>query len=208
MGFYLDLRSWLLWSLVNSTCYQKWCSHVIGLIFLKSSPWSQNRLQKAPRWKKETKKWYQEGTYVLLYQYIIIRAPYTCVAINFFLPNLCSNRQLEPPLPLNFSYRIFRHYALAPNFSIDPIFRKGDMGSLVYSRECVEATAVFRDLLPSRPRRRNLKMWFQALEFAVSCTVAKYIFYCRRTRTRTYQFFFLNDLLRTYLIHSSAASAV
>ena len=54
---------------------------------------------------------------------------------HFFLfPNLCSNRQLEPPLPLNFSYRIFRHSALAPNFSIDLTFRKGDMGSLVHSR--------------------------------------------------------------------------
>ena len=38
----------------------------------------------------------------------------------------------------------------------------------------------FRDLLPSRPRRRNSEIWFQALEFAVSCTVAKYIFYCGR----------------------------
>ena len=37
---------------------------------------------------------------------------------------------------------MFRHSALAPNFSIDPIFRKGDMGSLVHSRECGEATAV------------------------------------------------------------------
>ena len=53
-----------------------------------------------------------------------------------------SNRQLEPPLPLNFSLRIFRHSALAPNFSVDPIFGKGDMGSLVHSLECGEATAV------------------------------------------------------------------
>ena len=52
-----------------------------------------------------------------------------------------SNRQLEP-LPLNFSYRIFRHSALAPNFSSDAVFGKGDMGSLVHSRECGEATAV------------------------------------------------------------------
>ena len=61
---------------------------------------------------------------------------------KIFLPNLRSNRQLEPLLPLNFSYRIFRHFALDPNFTIDPIFRKGDMGSLVHSRECGEATAV------------------------------------------------------------------
>ena len=54
-----------------------------------------------------------------------------------------SNRQLEPLLPLKVSYRIFRHSALAPGFSIDdPIFRKGDMGSLVHSHECGEATAV------------------------------------------------------------------
>ena len=32
--------------------------------------------------------------------------------------------------------------SLAPNFSFDPMFRKGDMGSLVHSRECGEATAV------------------------------------------------------------------
>ena len=29
----------------------------------------------------------------------------------------------------------------------------------------------FRVLLPSRPRRRNWEMWFQALEFVVSCTI-------------------------------------
>ena len=71
---------------------------------------------------------------------------FTCVAAPttkaFRLPNLCSNRQLEPPLPLNFSCKIFRHSALAPNFTIDPIFRTGDVGSLVHPRECGEATAV------------------------------------------------------------------
>ena len=68
----------------------------------------------------------------------------TCVTVptKKILPNLRSNRQLEPPLPLNFSSRIFRHSALAPNFSTDPIFRKGDTGSLVHSRECGKATAV------------------------------------------------------------------
>ena len=30
----------------------------------------------------------------------------------FFLPNLRSHRQLEPPLPLNFACRLFRHSAL------------------------------------------------------------------------------------------------
>ena len=39
-------------------------------------------------------------------------------------------------------YTLLRHSPLAPNFSIDPIFRKGDMGPLVHSRECGEATAV------------------------------------------------------------------
>ena len=38
----------------------------------------------------------------------------------FFLPNLRSNRQLEPPLPFNFSCRIFRKSALAPNFPFEP----------------------------------------------------------------------------------------
>ena len=36
----------------------------------------------------------------------------------------------------------FRHSALAPDFSIDPISRKGDIGFLVHSRESGEATAV------------------------------------------------------------------
>ena len=67
---------------------------------------------------------------------------YTCVAVPTCFFNMHSNRQLESPPPLNFSYRIFRHSALAPNFSFDPIFRKGDVGSLVHSRECREATAV------------------------------------------------------------------
>ena len=64
-----------------------------------------------------------------------------CSAHQMFL-NMHSIRQLEPPLPLNFSYKIFGHSALAPNFSFDPIFCKGDTGSLVHSRECGEATAV------------------------------------------------------------------
>ena len=46
----------------------------------------------------------------------------TCLAIptkkNIFLPNLRSNRQLEPPLPLIFSYRIFSHSAQAPKFPL------------------------------------------------------------------------------------------
>ena len=32
-------------------------------------------------------------------------------------PNLCTSRKLEPPLPFNFSYRIFRNSAIAPDFS-------------------------------------------------------------------------------------------
>ena len=39
---------------------------------------------------------------------------------TFFLPILRSNRQLEPPLPLNFSCRTFLNSALAPNFSFQP----------------------------------------------------------------------------------------
>ena len=88
-----------------------------------------------------------------------------------------SNRQLEPSLPLNFCYRMFRHSALAPNFSFNPLFGKADMGfPWVW-----QSDSSFRGL-PSRPRRRNLKMWSHAIEFAVSCTVAKYIFYCCRRK--------------------------
>ena len=100
-----------------------------------------------------------------------------------FWPNLRSNRQLEPPLLLHFSHRIFRHSALliAPNISIDPIFRKGDMGSLVHSLECGEATAVsvtsvHPDLVS------NLKLWFLALEFGVSCTTVWEWFRFRRKK--------------------------
>ena len=99
------------------------------------------------------------------------------------------------------------------------------MGSLVYSRECVEATAVFRDLLPSRPRRRKLSMWFQALEFSVSCAVTKYIFYSGRksrggrTRfskmgsltppfeTRATEFRFLSRCPRRHLVRAGLAIA-
>ena len=81
--------------------------------------------------------------------------------------NMHSNRQLEPPLPLNFSYRIFRHSALAPNFSFDPIFREGDMGSLVHSRECGEATAVsvtfHPDLVAETGKCGSRRLWFLVL---------------------------------------------
>ena len=70
---------------------------------------------------------------------------------------------------------MLRSSALDPNFSIDPLFGTADMGFLAHSREW-QSDSSFRDPLPSRPCRRNLKMWFQALEFAISCTVAKYIF--------------------------------
>ena len=63
-----------------------------------------------------------------------------CVAHIFFRKE--SNRQLEPPLPLNFSCRIFRNSGLAPNFSFEPYFRKAGMGSFVHPRECGKATAV------------------------------------------------------------------
>ena len=49
------------------------------------------------------------------------------------------------------------------------------MGSLVYSRECGEATAVC-EFLSSRASRKNFKMWFQALEFVGLGAAAKYIF--------------------------------
>ena len=86
-----------------------------------------------------------------------------------------------------FCYRIFCNSALAPNFSINPLFGKADMGSLVHSRECGEPTAVsvtsfhpdlVAEIVKCGSRRLNLR--FLAL--------AKYLvyFYCCRTRTRTY----------------------
>ena len=65
-----------------------------------------------------------------------------CIAHKLFFCKQ-SNRQLEPPLPLNFSCRTFRNSALAPIFSFEPYFGKAGMGSLVHSRECGKATAVF-----------------------------------------------------------------
>ena len=54
-----------------------------------------------------------------------------------------SNRQVEPPLPLIFSCRIFRGSARAPNFSIDPFFWQGRYGLRnAHSPECGKATAV------------------------------------------------------------------
>ena len=108
----------------------------------------------------------------------------TCVAVptkKRFLPNLCSNRQLKPPLPLNFSYRIFRHSALPGSselfhWSNISQGRHGLLGALPW---VWRSDSSFRDL-PSRRRRRKLKMWFQALEFAVSCTATKCIFYSGR----------------------------
>ena len=64
----------------------------------------------------------------------------TCVAVPTKKKCKQSNRQLEPSLPLNFSCKMFRSSALAPNFSIDPLFCKADMGSLVHSRHCGKAT--------------------------------------------------------------------
>lgn len=53
------------------------------------------------------------------------------------------------------------------------------MSSLVYSREYAEATALFvfscaADLVIID----SLKMWFQPVEFQVSCTVDEYVFSC------------------------------
>ena len=42
-----------------------------------------------------------------------------------------------------FFLRIFRLSALAPNVSIEPKFGRADMSSLVHSRECAKATALF-----------------------------------------------------------------
>ena len=54
-----------------------------------------------------------------------------------------SNRQLEPPLPLNFSCRIFRHSALAPNFFFPLIQYPGiSQGRYGLLGACGEATAV------------------------------------------------------------------
>ena len=45
-------------------------------------------------------------------------------------------------LPFFFT-RTFRFSVLAPNVSIEPKFGRPDMSSLVHSRECVKATALF-----------------------------------------------------------------
>ena len=113
-------------------------------------------------------------------RYHICFSTYTCVAVptkKKKMLNLCSNRQLEPPLPLNFFYRIFRHSALAPNFYHWSNISQGRYELLGALPWVWRSDSSFRDL-PSTSCRRNWKMRFQALEFAVSRTVAKYIFYC------------------------------
>ena len=66
--------------------------------------------------------------------------------------DLRSNRQLEAPVPLIFLCRIFRNSALAPKLSIDPLFGKADIGSMVHSREW-QSDSSFRVLLPGGPHR-------------------------------------------------------
>ena len=68
-----------------------------------------------------------------------------------------SNRQLEPPLPINFSCWTFRNSALAPNFSFETWFGKADMGSLVHSRECGKAAAVSVPSFEADPVAENWK---------------------------------------------------
>ena len=69
----------------------------------------------------------------------------TCVALptqeNFFAESAIKLTTGSTSTS-DFSCRTFRNSALAPNFSIDPIFGKADVSSLVHSRECVEAAAV------------------------------------------------------------------
>ena len=104
----------------------------------------------------------------------------------FFLPNLRSNRQLEAPLPLTFSCTIFCRSALLESpisFAFIHFLAK-QIWAPWYNPN-------FHALLRGGPRRRKLKMWFQALEFAVSCAAAKLIcllLYVRRAGagTRTY----------------------
>ena len=52
---------------------------------------------------------------------------------------------------------------------------------MVHSRECDKATAVSVLSFEADLVAEKFKMWFQALGFALSCTVVKYIFYrCRK----------------------------
>ena len=107
-------------------------------------------------------------------------------SLTFFLPNLRSNRQLEAPLPLTFSCTIFCRSALLESpisFAFIHFLAK-QIWAPWYNPN-------FHALLRGGPRRRKLKMWFQALEFAVSCAAAKLIcllLYVRRAGagTRTY----------------------
>ena len=91
-----------------------------------------------------------------------------------------------------FFLRIFSFSALAPterNVRVEAKFGRADMSSLVHSRECVEATAIFRVLLRGGPRRWSLKIWFQVLEFSVSRTAtAKFFFPAAEREGGTYSY--------------------
>ena len=119
-------------------------------------------------------------------------------------PNVRSNRQLEAPLPLNFSSRIFRNSALAPNFSFHPKFGEADMGSLVHSRECGKATAVSMisfhpDLVAEicKYGSGRFRLWFLVLQPCI-------FFYCCRRRS-SYVLFLPVFFGRSY-VRSSAAT--
>ena len=75
-------------------------------------------------------------------KFVIRSSTPVCVAMPTIFFCKQSDRQLEPPLPLNFSCRIFRISALAPNFPLLHYLARQDMGSLVHTRECGKATAV------------------------------------------------------------------
>ena len=61
--------------------------------------------------------------------------------------------------------------ALAPNFSVNQLAGKADMGSLVHSSECGKATAVFEVSFHLDVVAENcIYLWFQALEVVFSCT--------------------------------------
>ena len=114
----------------------------------------------------------------------------TCVAVP--TQKQQSNRRLETPLPLYFSCRILWNSTLAPNFPINPLFRKADMGFLVHSLECGRSTAVLLTSCYPGLVAEDWKCGSRCLNlpFLVLCNhVYFYCTACRRKNRSSYLFF-------------------
>ena len=79
-----------------------------------------------------------------------------CPQKKLILPKVPTTKTMEARLPPFFFLRTFRFSALAPNVSIESKFDRPDMSSLVHSRECAKATALFASSFSFDSRKKVL----------------------------------------------------